>query len=92
MNLRMPSDFTPEEVELFEYLSNGCKQFYSVVDLYRVLDDDLDKFILCYVYEAGRTQKSLQGILGLTKSQINTKMKKIRATLYKHYKNRNLLK
>jgi DNA-directed RNA polymerase specialized sigma subunit len=87
----MPDDFTPEEVELYNFLINGFEIECDVTQVYRVLDDPLEMFIVCYVYELGRTQKSLEPILNLSKMQLYTIIKKIKAKLYQHYKQRRMI-
>lgn len=94
MSLRLPNDFTPEERELFDYLSSGCSTVWNSgtnEQIYKLLDDNLDKFITCYVFEAGNTRRSLEPILGLSKMQIHTKIKKIKSILHAHYKSIHLL-
>lgn len=87
----MPEDFTPEEIELFNFFLNGFEIECDVTHLYRVLDDPLDMFIVCYVFELGRTRKSLEPILNLSKMQLHTRIKNIKSALYNHYKQRRML-
>ena len=92
MKIKLPRDFTPEEAELFQYLTHGIDYLIDTSEIYQKIDNDLDKFIICYVFEAGYSRKSLERILGMTKSEIHTRIKNIKADLYKKYKNSNLLK
>lgn len=91
MSLRMPDDFTPEEIDLFNFLTTGLEVSCDVSNLYKALDNPLDMFIVCYVFELGRTRKSLEPILNLSKMQLHTRIKNIKATLYAHYKQRRML-
>lgn len=92
MPIKLPRDFTVEEAELYQYLTKGIDALVDTSEIYQKIDNDLDKFIICYVYEAGRTRRSLERALGMTKSEIHTRIKNIKAKLYRTYKNSNLLK
>lgn len=89
--MRMPEDFTQEEIELYGFLVNGFEIECDVTYLYRVLNDPLDMFIVCYVFELGRTRKSLEPILNLSKMQLHTRIKNIKSILYTHYKQKRML-
>ena len=92
MSLKLPHDFTPEEIELFHYLKEGTDDLVDTSELYKALTCDTDRFILCYVFEIGYTRRSLERVLGLTKSEIHTRIKNIKATIYRTYKISNLVK
>ena len=92
MKLRLPKDATPEELELFKYLSTGMDSLVDTSEVYKAITDNLDRFIICYVFEAGYTRRSLERILNMTKSELHTRIKNIKVTIYKSYKNSNLLK
>jgi hypothetical protein len=92
MSLKLPNDFTPEEIELFQYLKEGTDNLVDTSELYKVLDCDTDRFIVCYVFEIGYTRRSLERVLGLSKSEIHTRIKNIKAIIYRNYKLGNLVK
>jgi len=88
--MRLPDDFTTEEAEIYQYLVNGVDSLVDTSELYEMLNNDLDKFIICYVFEAGNTRVSLQRILKMSKSEVHTRIKNIKADLYKKYRNRKM--
>jgi hypothetical protein len=90
--MKLPRDFTIEEAELFQFLTKGVDCLIDTSEIYQKIDNDLDRFIVCYVFEAGYTRKSLERVLGMTKSEIHTRIKNIKSELYRNYKNSHLLK
>lgn len=90
--MRLPNDFTPEEAELYQYLSFGVDDPVDTTRIYELLPDPVDKFLVCYIFEAKNTRKQAEKALGLSKVTIWSKIKRIKALLYKEVKNKHLVK
>ena len=89
--MQLPSDFTPEEYELFRFLTTGQDDQFDTTEIYQLLTDPIDKFLVCYIFEAKYTRKQAEKALGLSKATIWSKLKRIKATIYQHGKNKHLL-
>jgi len=90
--MNLPNDFTPEEVELFRYLTTGADEPIDTVHFYELLPDPVDKFLLCYVFEAKNTRRNAEKALGLSKATIWSKIKVIKSIIYKDAKSKRLVK
>jgi hypothetical protein len=89
--MQLPSDFTPEEYELFRFLTTGQDDQFDTTEIYQLLTDPIDKFLVCYIFEAKYTRKQAEKALGLSKATIWSKLKRIKATIYQYGKNKHLL-
>lgn len=89
--MKLPSDFTPEEYELFRFLTTGQDDQFDTTEIYQLLTDPIDKFLVCYIFEAKYTRKQAEKALGLSKATIWSKLKRIKATIYQYGKNKHLL-
>lgn len=88
--MRLPNDYTPEEYELFKYLTTGNDDPVDTTGIYQLLPDPVDKFLVCYIFEAKYTRRQAEKALGLSKVTIWSKLKNIRRTLYKNSKTKHL--
>lgn len=70
----LPPDYTPEEYEIV---------MYCVSDVYRHLEDPIDKFIVAFVFELGYKQDLAAKALQVSDSTISLRIKSIRAKLAK---------
>lgn len=89
--MHLPNDYTPEEYELFRYLSNGNDDLVDTSSIYQLLSDPIDKFLVCYIFEAKNTRRSAERALGLSKVTIWAKLKRIKVLLYKDAKSKHLV-
>ena len=89
--MHLPNDYTPEEYELFRYLSNGNDDLVDTSSIYQQLVDPIDKFLVCYIFEAKNTRRSAERALGLSKVTVWSKLKRIKALLYKDAKSKHLV-
>lgn len=89
--MKLPPDFTPEEYELFRFLTTGQDDPIDTSEIYKMLPDPIDKFLVCYIFEAKYTRRQAEKALGLSKATIWAKLKKIKATIYQYGKNNHLL-
>ena len=89
--MNLPTDFTPEEYELYQYLLNGIDDPVDLTHIYQMFPNPVDKFLICYVFEAGNTRKQAERALGLSKATIWSKIKVIKRTLYKDAKTKHLV-
>jgi hypothetical protein len=89
--MQLPPDYTPEEYELYRFLTTGCDDPYDTTHIYKLLPDPVDKFLVCYIFEAKNTRKQAEIALGLSKATIWSKIKKIKATIYKDAKSKHLI-
>lgn len=90
--MKLPNDYTPEEYELFHYLTTGNEDPIDTTEIYKLLDDPLDKFLLCYIFEAKNTRRQAEKAVGLSKATIWARIKKIKAIIYKDAKSKHLVK
>jgi hypothetical protein len=89
--MQLPSDYTPEEYELFQFLTTGNDDPIDTTSIYQLLPDPIDKFLVCYVFEANNTRRQAEKALGLSKVTVWNRIKKIKATLYKDSKSKHLV-
>ncbi len=89
--MKLPNDFTPEEYELFKFLTTGLDEPIDTTEIYQLLPDPIDKFLVCYIFEAKYTRKQAEKALGLSKTTIWSRLKRITATIYRYGKNKHLL-
>lgn len=89
--MQLPHDFTPEELELFQYLTTGNDDSVDTTAIYQMLPDPIDKFLVCYIFEAKYTRRQAEKALGLSKATIWSKLKNIRRILYKDAKTKRLV-
>jgi len=48
----------------------------SIVSIYKIIDDPLDKFILCVTFEGGYTQDEAGRMLGISQVAVQKRLKK----------------
>jgi hypothetical protein len=89
--MKLPTDYTPEEYELFRYLSKGNDDPVDTTRIYQLLPDPVDKFLVCYIFEAKYTRRQAEKALGLSKVTIWSKLKQIKRILYKDAKSKHLV-
>jgi len=78
-----PSDCNLVERELYNYLTGRGKDY--TMDVYKVIPDPIDKFLIAYVFELGNTRKEAGEALGLSKTTIWNRLKQVRIILSKHF-------
>ena len=84
--MQLPRDFTDVELELYTYLTTGQIMSVTTATVYKVINDPIDKFLIAYVYELGKTRREAEIALGLSKATIWKRMNRIEDTLYKHFR------
>lgn len=92
LKMELPSDSNSLEVEIFNYLRTGLFEPQSTAYLFSKIDDPMDKFIVLYIFELGRTQKECEIASGLCKTTIWKRLKNIKEILLKRYQSEHLLK
>lgn len=70
----LPPDATPEEYQVLSY---------ALCDIYRKVDDPMDKFILAFVFELHYTQRMAAISLGVSDGYVSQRIDKIRKRLSK---------
>lgn len=89
--MKLPPDYTPEEYELYKFLTTGIDDPMDTTSIYQLLPDPVDKFLVCYIFEAKNTRTQAEKALGLSKVTIWSRLKRIRASLYKELKIKHLV-
>jgi hypothetical protein len=79
----LPNDCNSTERELYNYLTGRPKDY--TIDVYKVIPDPIDKFLIAYVFELGNTRKEAEEALGLSKTTIWARLKRVRLELSKHF-------
>lgn len=87
----LPPDFDGLEIELFNILIQGPYQSSSTAYLYKQIPDPINKFIACYVFEAGNTQKEAEIATGLSKATIWKRIKDIKAQMLPYLRKNKLI-
>lgn len=82
----LPSDFNSVERELYDFMcgKDGTKNY--TMDIYKEIPDPIDKFLIAYVFELGNTRKEAEEALGLSKTTIWARIKRVRLVLSKHFR------
>lgn len=86
-----PIDCTPEEQEIYDLLMGRIYRPIDVSHIYELIDDPIDKFLLAYVYDLGRTRRSAERALGLSKATLWKRLKRVKQTVYKYAFNNHLV-
>ena len=84
--MRLPTDYSDSELELYNLLVTGNVQSLTTVGLYANLEDPVDKFLVAYIFELGNTRKAAQEALGISKTTVWYKVKRIKRILKACYK------
>ena len=84
--MRLPTDYSDSELELYNLLVTGNVQSLTTVGLYANLEDPVDKFLVAYIFELGNTRKAAQEALGVSKATVWYKVKRIKRILKDCYK------
>ncbi len=85
-------DSTPIEKEIYNYIAGNLYEPQTTAYVYSEIKDPLDKFILLYVFELGRTQKEAEIATGLCKTTVWKRVKRIKRAIVLAYKDKRLLK
>jgi len=83
--MRLPEDYTPIERELYDLLVRGVEPPNHTVEVYKLLEDPMDKFLLAFVYDLGNTRKQAEIASGLSKRTIWKRLKRVKRIVGKHY-------
>ena len=89
--MKLPTDFDGLEVELFNILVQGSFRPSSSSYIYRQIEDPMNKFIACFVFESGKTQKEAEIATGLSKATIWRRINEIREQVRPYLKNNRLI-
>jgi len=89
--MNLPPDFDGLESELFNILVQGSFRPSSSSYIYQHIQDPVNKFIACYVFEAGNTRKEAEIATGLSKATIWKRIKEIRSQISPYLKNNRLI-
>ena len=88
--MKLPSDLNSLDIELFNLIVTRAYRPISNSHLYGKIKDPMNKFIACYVFEAGNTQKEAEIATGLSKATIWRRIKEIKECLGKYYGEKKL--
>lgn len=89
--MRLPNDYTPEEYELYKFLTTGNDDSVDTTRIYQLLNDPIDKFLVCYIFEAKYTRRQAEKAIGLSKAAIWARLKKVRRVIYADAKTKHLV-
>lgn len=90
--MNLPIDPTPEEKEIYSIMVSRIYQPQDTIHYYQMIDDPINKFLLAWVFEMGRTRRAAQRALGLSKVTVWKRIKIIRREIAKYAKNNHLIK
>jgi len=90
--MNLPIDPTPEEKEIYSIMVNRIYEPINTVHYYELVDDPINKFLLAWVFEMGRTRRTAQIALGLSKATIWKRIKIIRKVVGKYAETNHLIK
>lgn len=88
----LPTDPTPEEKEIYSIMVSRIYEPQDTVHYYQLIDDPINKFLLAWVFEMGRTRRAAQKALGLSKATIWKRIKIIRKSISGYAENNHLIK
>lgn len=88
--MQLPNDATPEEIELYNFLVFN-EDTVDNTQIYLLLEDPIDKFLFCYVFEAGNTRKQAERAIGLSKATIWKRIKAMKVILRRYYESNHLI-
>ena len=88
----LPTDPTPEEKEIYSIMMSRVYQPIDTIHYYQLIDDPINKFLLAWVFEMGRTRRAAQRALGLSKATIWKRVKIIKKVIKVYAENNHLIK
>lgn len=88
----LPTNPTPEEKEIYSIMINRVYQPTDTIHYYQLIDDPINKFLLAWVFEMGRTRRAAQRALGLSKATIWKRVKIIKKVIKVYAENNHLIK
>jgi hypothetical protein len=88
----LPTDPTPEEKEIYSIMMSRVYQPTDTIHYYQLIDDPINKFLLAWVFEMGRTRRAAQRALGLSKATIWKRVKIIKKVIKVYAENNHLIK
>lgn len=88
----LPTDPTPEEKEIYSIMMSRVYQPTDTIHYYQLIDDPINKFLLAWVFEMGRTRRAAQRALGLSKATVWKRIKIIRKSIGTYAENNHLIK
>ena len=88
----LPTDPTPEEKEIYSIMMSRVYQPTDTIHYYQLIDDPINKFLLAWVFEMGRTRRAAQRALGLSKATIWKRIKIIKKVIKVYAENNHLIK
>lgn len=91
INIQLPPDADSLEIELYDLLVKGIYEPRTSAYVYAKIKDPIDKFITCYVFDLGHTQKETQIAVGLSKVAIWRRIKKIKQQVLEHARGARLV-
>jgi len=89
--MNLPSDYTPEEKEIWNEFQRRAYEPPNTDHIYALLKDPIDKFIVAYIYELGKPQKSAILALGLCKATIWHRTNRIKKIIAKYAESNHLI-
>lgn len=89
--MNLPPDFGGIESELFNLLADGVFRPDTSSYIYQQIQDPINKFIACFVFEAGNTQKEAEIATGLSKATIWRRINEIREQITPYVKQNRLI-
>jgi hypothetical protein len=87
----LPNDYTPEELEIFNLITKRTYEPTHTAYIYQLIDDPINKFLLAWVFELGKTRRSAQIALGLSKATIWKRIKIIKKSVAKYAMDKHLI-
>lgn len=90
--MKLPSDAGPLEEELLDLIVRGVYEPKTSSYIYALLDDPLDKFLLCFVFELGKTRREAEIATGYSKATLWKRIKKVKCVVEGYARENNKLK
>jgi len=87
----LPNDYTPEELEIYNVMMRKVYEPTHTAYIYKMIEDPIDKFLLAWVFELGKTRRSAQIALNLSKATIWKRVKIIRRTVAIYAKDKHMI-
>lgn len=90
--MQLPNDYTPEEKEIYNELMRRIYEPPDTTHLYAMIEDPINKFLLAWVFDLGRTRRSAEKALGLSKATLWKRIKIIKKTVGSYAVDKHLIK
>ena len=89
--MKLPDDANDVEVEIYNYLVKNMYEPQTSANIYAQIEDPIDKFIACFVFDLGKTRKECQVAAGLSKATVWKRIKRIKTQILPYAQGNNLV-